>query len=171
MKHIILFVTALFSFSSAVICQSSLPDSITYTKDVMTDKEFLMFSSSLLCSEDGKTGFRIDVGVELKGTKAQYNGLIVKSAGVGTCCENNELIILFEDDTKVSMKSWNAFNCEGNSWFDLQKKQFNTFNSKKLKAIRLVNGRTYENYTYQVKPDEAEFFIRCAELISNYKKP
>lgn len=148
----------------------SKPDSIHYEKDLMTDKEYVMFYESLLCSEDGKIGFLLDVGLEIKNGVVKYSGIIVKSAGIGSCNEKDQLIFLFEDGTKYSMTSWNDFNCKGSSWFDLYKKEFNQFNTKKVTHIRFTNGRSYDSFTYTLKPDEQEYFIKCLELINQYNK-
>jgi len=138
---------------------------IIYSKDVMTDKESVSISDVLMCSEDGKKGFIVMVSLNLKDGIVNYNGLIVKSAYVGGCHENDTLILLFDDDTKVTLSMWNKFNCDGSSYFDFYKKEFESFSTKKVKAIRLSNGRTYDSYTYVLKPSEQTYFIDVAALI------
>ena len=154
----------------------SKPDSIHYEKDIMTDKESAIFYESLLCSEDGKVGFLLTVGLQVKNGKVNYSGIRVNSAGIGSCNEKDQLIFLFEDGTKHSMTSWNEFNCEGNSWFDLygtigkNDEEFKRLNTKKVTHIRFTNGRSYDSFTYTLKPDEQEYFIKCLELINQYNK-
>jgi hypothetical protein len=53
----------------------------------------------------------------------------------------------------------------GNSYFDLRGKEFEKFSTKKIKAIRFQNGRTYETYTYVLMPEQKDYFITIAELI------
>ena len=136
----------------------------------MTDKEYFFIKKNLLCSKDSKIGFTISVNLkgvlnENKEKQIVYTGLSVRSAGIGSCVENNSLIFLFEDSTKVTLTSWNDFNCKGNSYFDLRGKEFEKFSTKKIKAIRFQNGRTYETYTYVLMPEQKDYFITIAELI------
>jgi hypothetical protein len=148
----------------------SKPDSIHYEKDIMTDKEYAIFYESLLCSNDGKVGFLLTIGLEIKNGDVVYSGIRVGSAGIGTCNEKDQLIFLFEDGTKYTITSWNDFNCKGNSWFDLYHKEFNNFNTKKVTHIRFVNGRSYDSFTYQLKPDEQGYFIKCLKLMNEYNR-
>lgn len=166
MKNLIL--GALLLLSTFSISQNNLK--LFYTKDVMTDKEYITPSEYLLCSEDGKKGFIIKTTFDIsKSGIIQYSGFIIQSAGIGGCMENDEVIILFEDGTKISSKSWNDFNCKGVSYFDLYQKLLKDLN-KKIKAIRLTNGRSYESYTYELKTDdEKNYFIYINELIINQK--
>lgn len=135
--------------------------------DKMTDKEYAFGSKSLMCSEDGKKGFLVSISWDNKSGKITYSGITVVSAGIGTCNQNDELIFLFEDDTKFSFRSWNDFNCEGRSYFDLKHKSFDEFNTKKVKALRFTNGRSYDSYTYNILPKEQSFFIEAKNAFDN----
>lgn len=168
MRKIIFLILMLFV--TTITAQVSKPDSIHYEKDAMTDKEYVMFHESLLCSENGKDGFLLSVGLQIKNGKVKYSGIRVISAGIGTCNEKDQLIFLFEDGTKYSMTSWNEFNCKGNSWFDLYSKEFDKLNTKKVTHIRFTNGRSYDSFTYTLKPDEMGYFIKCLELINQYNR-
>ena len=50
---------------------------ILMCKDPMTDKEYVYGNNDLLCSRDGKTGFRITIVYSKKADKVSYNGFIV----------------------------------------------------------------------------------------------
>lgn len=166
MKRLIL--GALLLLSTFSIGQNNLK--LFYTKDIMTDKEYVMPSENLLCSENGKQGFLIKPVFDIsKSGTIKYTGLIVQSAGIGGCMENDDIIFLFEDGTKVSSKSWNDFNCKGMSYFDFYQKLLPDLN-KKIKAIRLTNGRSYDSYTYELKTDaEKNYFIYMNQLLTNQK--
>jgi len=166
MKNI--FLGALLLLSTLVFSQDKLK--ILYQKDAMTDNEYVYISDNLLCSIDGKVGFSISPRFKIDKDKTiKYNGIVVKSNGVGSCMENDELIILFEDSTKLTLKSWNKFNCEGNSYFDFQKSSLKDIN-KKIKAIRLMNGRSYESFTYTLKNEnEKNYFIYATDLLNGQK--
>ena len=132
---------------------------LLYYKDIMTDKEYIYSKDRILYFEDGKKGFSVSISWNFEKGKVNYNGISVKSVGIGSCVENDDLIILFEDNTKVSLKSWNKFNCNGNSYFDLNAKELNNLN-KRIKGIRFQNGRSFESSTYQIsKEKDITFFI------------
>ena len=162
-----LLLVALLTLSTLGFGQNNL--NLLYSKDVMTDKEYISSSKTLLCSDDGKKGFFIEVLFNIKNGVVSYSTFYTKSSGVGGCMENDELIFLFEDDTKLVVKSWQKFNCKGTSYFDLYGKLITNLN-KKIKAIRLTNGRSFESFTYLLKTeDEKNYFIYINELLVNQK--
>jgi hypothetical protein len=145
-----------------------LPYYIETCIDKMTDKSYAFGSKSLLCSDDGKKGIVVNFSWNYKGGgEPTYNGLYIKSAGIGNCVENSTLILLCEDDTKIKTSAWNKFNCEGTSYMDWGGKLFNEITSKKVVAIRFENGRTYDSYTYKLTPKEQTYFIEVGEAIAN----
>lgn len=181
LKTNLLAVTILFSISAiGQIGNNPKPVrpelySIYICKDAMDDKEYAYGSKKLICIDEKvnkDVAFSVSISWEYIDGTAKYAGLIVTSAGIGTCMEDDELIILMEDDSKVKLKSWNKFNCKGNSYFDLYHKEFDSFNNKKVKAIRLTNGRSMENFTYKLKPEESTFFMNAREAMNmkQYKK-
>jgi hypothetical protein len=87
------------------------------------------------------------------------NGLIVKNVGIGNCDENDEMIFLFEDGTKITITSWNKFNCEGKVYFDLSNNELDMLKSKNVTAIRFKNGYSSDSLTYSLKKEEQGFFI------------
>jgi len=142
---------------------------IEYCKDNMTEKEYVFFKEDLLCSKDKVKGFIIRVMLTYGDGKAKYSGIYVLSVGVGSSCvENSTLDLLYDDESKVSLLSWNDFNCDGESNFDLGPNKFDLLSKKKIKAIRFTNGRTYDQYTYNLKMN-GDYFIFLKELISKNK--
>jgi hypothetical protein len=136
-----------------------------YYKDIMTDKEYIYTKERILCLEGEKKGFVVKVSFEIKKGVYKYGGITVKSVGIGNCVENNDLIILFENDTKINLKSWNKFNCEGNSYFDINGSELNNL-TKRIKAIRFQNGRTFESLTVLLeKENDKTFFIDVKQAI------
>jgi hypothetical protein len=94
------------------------------------------------------------------------NGFICKNVNIGSCDENDTLIFLFEDDSKMTLTAWNKFNCEGNAYFDFTADQLALLSTKKTNTIRFTNGRTYESLTYNLKDAEKDYFVR---VYSNFK--
>lgn len=151
-----------------MMCFTSLSfgqNSIEHCKDVMTDKEYAFFKRNLLCSDDNKKGFVISINLKMNNSVAEYDGFSIRSVGIGGCVENSTVIFLFEDTTKTSLTSWNKFNCEGRSYFDVRGSSFDEISNKKIKAIRFINGRTHDSYTYILKEKEREYFIECRQLL------
>lgn len=142
---------------------------IEICKDIMNDKEYAFGSKSLICSENGKKGFSIRITWKIKNKNVDYQGLNIKSVDIGNCNENDELLFLFDDNSKFSMKSWNKFNCDGDSYFDLYSKNLDDFSSKKVAAIRFVNGRSFESYTYKLTDKEQSYFIDAKKAFESKK--
>ena len=148
-------------------------DSVFIQKSVddMSDKVYFYPSRQIVCiAEDKKMGF--GVGLFLNKDKIN-NGCIasdlkVKMINIGTCVEKNGIIILFEDDTKMSLVSWNEFNCKGDAWFSLSKSEMELLATKKIKKIKVQNGRSYESYTHELKEDN-DYFIQLFYAINNNK--
>lgn len=137
-------------------------------QDEMTDDVFYYSSEGVVIkSEDGASGFRVSLGVKEKSGNLQEDGLNVKVVGVGSCFENNKLILLFENGEKSTMLSWNKFNCEGNAYFHIHAKDLDLLKTQKIKKIRFENGRSYESLTGEV--ENAEYFMTLFKLISENK--
>ena len=145
------------------LSRQNLPYYIITCTDKMTDISHAQNSKILICSNDNKKGFAIGINWDFSdGKNIYFNGLIVKSFGIGQCVENSKLFILFEDDTKIQLKASNEFNCIGNSHMDDGGSSFDTLTSKKVKAIRFQNGRTNEYFIYDLKKREQSYFIEVA---------
>jgi hypothetical protein len=140
---------------------------IELCQDKMTDKKYAFGSKNLLCTENGKKGFRISITWNNKEGEITYNGFTVNSAGIGSCNENDEIIFLYIDDSKSKLTSWNKFNCEGKSYFDLYGKSLDEISSKKVKAIRFMNGRSYESYTHNLTEKDQSYFINARIALEN----
>ena len=133
---------------------------VLYEKDEMEDKTYYYPSGKKVAVIDNtrKMGVSISAFIDEEGDELVVKDLDVKSVGVGSCVENDELIMLFEDDNKIKLTSWNKFNCDGNSWFKLSKSDIEIFSTKKLKKIKFTNGRTYDSITGEIAEDKQSYF-------------
>ena len=86
--------------------------------------------------------------------------MIVKSFVGSSCVENNTLYILLENDKLITLKSWNKFNCDGNSYFDFTKEDLQFLSESKIKLIRFVNGTDYAQFENTPDLDQKDFFVR-----------
>jgi hypothetical protein len=66
--------------------------------------------------------------ITIKNGVFTYSGIMINSFGIGTRIKKDELTFLFEDNTKVSLLSWNKFNCKGASYFDLNASELSNLN-------------------------------------------
>jgi hypothetical protein len=165
MKKLLLNFMLLISLS--VFSQNANPFTIEHCKDKMTENEYFFAQKKLICANVEKTkGFTITPSFKSDSGKMINNGFICKNVNIGSCDENDNLIFLFEDDSKMTMTSWNKFNCEGNVYFDLSEDQLKQLSSKKITTVRFTNGRTYESLTYKLKETERDYFLRA---YTNYK--
>lgn len=166
-KTIVLLLLSLLSNS-----YYSQKDSIYIKKtiDSMEDKVYCQASRLMICmnTESKVIGFYLFPIIDFVKEKASVSGLAVVMKNIGSCVENNEIIILFEDDSKIKLKSWNDFNCEGNAWFNTNDEDLLKLSSLKIKKIKVQNGRTYDSYTHEIKQD-SDYFIQVFYAINNNK--
>lgn len=156
MKKIVLLSIALLSFSA----QAQDKFDIEYCKDAMTEREYFISKKKLSAiNKENTKGFSIYPAFKASGTSVIQNGLIAKAVNIGSCVEKNSLIFLFSDETKLTLSSWNKFNCEGNAYFNLTDSEHKELSDKKIKAIRFTNGRTYESLTHVVTEVQSNYFV------------
>ncbi|MFT5964522.1 MAG: hypothetical protein ACI9L6_001262 [Flavobacterium sp.] len=138
---------------------------ILYHEDVMTDKEYIYTNESLLSLDGKKIGFTVKPSFTIKKGVFGYSGIIVESLGIGTCLQKDDLTFLFEDNTKVTLKSYSKFNCKGISKFDLYGTELSKL-TKRIKAVRFLNGRSFESLTILLeKEKDKTFFIDVKRAI------
>jgi hypothetical protein len=164
MKKVVLVLAVLVSYVS--YGQNSIK--LSYSKDAFTDKESLRVEQKFLVSDDsGKKGFILKPSFEKDGSKWKYAYTFGIST-VGNCFENDKIYFIFDDGTKFEMKSWNDFNCKGNSSFDLYGAYRNEL-SKSIKAVKFVNGRSYDSFEKVLtKVEDKNYFINCFKALDDY---
>jgi len=151
------------TLSTVLITLSSFAQlTIIELKDEMTDKVYYSTSVGLKCI-GGAEGFRIDPNITVKNGKKIAKDLIIGMAGLGNCNENNTLIFLFDNGEKLTLKSWNKFNCKGTSYFSIGTKNIETLKASPISKIRLTNGSTYKSYTHEV--EQKNYFIELFNLL------
>jgi hypothetical protein len=164
MKKTIISALALFTFSA--YSQTTKPYLIEHCIDKMTDREYFLSTKNFVGANTQKTqGFVITPSFKSVNGKMVQNGFILKNIGIGNCDENDGLIFLFDDDTKLEITMWNKFNCESKAYFNLTESDLEMLKSKKVTAIRFNNGYTYNSLTYNLKKEEQGFFIN---VYTNY---
>lgn len=134
--------------------------------DDMTDKVYYYSSKKLFCQDNSKTkGFSLTYLFEGKtDNDIKIRGLSLQVVGLN-CLENTELLFLFDDSSKLSVKSWNKFNCKGNAWYQLTASQTKQLASKTIKKIRVENGRNYKSYTQELEGEDKSYLVNMHKSV------
>lgn len=141
---------------------NSLPDSLIILKkfDDMAGQTYYYASYNLECFEENE-GFYFFGYI---GKTLHYDFIHLKTYGLGDCNEKNELIIMFEDDSKIVMRSVDNFNCKGSSMYVLTGSGKKKLSKLRIKKIRYTNGRSYKSLTYELNSD---YFIKLMRMVKN----
>jgi hypothetical protein len=129
--------------------------------DDMTDKCVYYPRYNMIVANDAKTvGFTMDARVVENSGQLSMADIMVKSVNIGNCNENDKLILMFDDSTKLSLTSWNKFNCEGNAWFSLKHSDIERLGSHKIIKAYFMNGRSYDSYSSTITPENQDYFVK-----------
>ena len=155
------------AFAQQVISKHTKPDSlfVIMNKDDMDGTITYYPSKAILASEDGDKGFTLAAFLT---SGMNVEDLKVKSGNLG-CNEKDEIIILFDNDEKIVKKSWNEFNCKGNSWFHLSSSDKELLSKQPIKKVRFTSGRSYESYTQEIQGSDKTYFIRLFNMCQERK--
>jgi hypothetical protein len=138
---------------------------INETKDDMTDKVSYSISEGLICANiEQSIGFRIDPVIQVKKDNKVVENLIITMVGLENCNENNTLIILFENGDKITLTSWNKFNCKGTSYFSLIPSTIEKLKENEISKIRLTNGKSYKSFTSELT--YKNYFIELFSILN-----
>jgi hypothetical protein len=152
-------------FSLAMASLTSYSQEILKHVDLMNDRVYWIDKpGQVFYGEDKQTGFRIDASFKLNQNSPIINGVNTLIVGMG-CVENVEMIILFEDGSKITKYSWNKFNCDGNAWFLFTPRELDMLSTKRISKIRLTNGFKYKSMTVDVT--DPDYFINLAQKAAN----
>lgn len=133
--------------------------------DAMNGKTYVYGSRAFVVAEDdNKKGFRVDTYIR---EDMSFGFIVVTLVGLGSCNENDELIILCDSGQKVTKKSWNKFNCKGDAYFNLTEAEIDILRKNPIDKIRVTNGRTYDSYTGQVKAKDKSYFMQLFYALDN----
>lgn len=146
-------------------------DSVYVVKatDDMSGETYVYGSRDFVCANDAvKIGFRVSTYIDfLNSDKLSVSMITVTMVGIGGCNENDEMIILFENGEKITKTSWKKFNCDGETYFNMNKKDIQLLRTQPLSKIRMTNGRTYDSYTGDVKQKDKRYFIQLFYALDN----
>lgn len=143
MKTLLLFTT-LVSLHTSIIAQK-----FQVLKDDMSDKEYMVIKDKEITyeGESRSKGVVWGMSCSKRGDVWIAKGLSLKVYGL-SCLEDTEVIIMFEDGSKLVTSQWNDFNCEENVWTDLNEVQLNQLKTLPIKKIRVTNKRNFQSYDF-----------------------
>ena len=121
------FIVLLLSFMVFTIGNSQ---TLTKIVDEMSDKVYWSDDGQVFI--ENNAGFRIESAWKYNSPDPVFDGIMAKIVGLGSCVENVEMIVLFENGEKITKTSWNKFNCEGNAGTTLEK-------------VKLIYSRLYRS--------------------------
>ena len=129
--------------------------------DDMTDKcSYYPRFNMILANDDKTVGFTLDARIVEKEGQLSVADIMVLSVNIGNCNENDKLILMLSDSTKLSLVSWNKFNCEGNAWFSLRESDVNRLASNKIIKAYFQNGRSYDSFTKPITGEDQDYFVK-----------
>lgn len=150
-------------------CIFAQKDSVYFEKetDEMSDKVYFYPSRDIVLSDDGKTkGVRLSA---FYNEKEGVTDLKCKLVNIGSCIEKCELIVMFKDSTKITMESWNDFNCKGNAWFSINAKDKKILSEKKILKVKITEKRDYNSYTSLVSDEDSDYYVQLFYADKNKK--
>lgn len=172
-KTIILISSLILSFKAYTQTKTKKDvDSVYILKSVddMTDKTYYFPTFKIpLINKTENQGLGISAFIDEKeyDNSIYIKDLDVKSINVGGCVEKSEIIFLFEDGSKINLISWNKFNCDGNSWFEIPESDSQILSTKELRKVKFINGRSYDSFTLEVPANRRRYFIQLYDAVKN----
>ena len=172
-KTIILISSLILSFNAYTQTKTKKDvDSVYILKSIddMTDKTYYFPTFKIpLINKTENQGLGISAFIDEKeyDNSIYIKDLDVKSINVGGCVEKSEIIFLFEDGSKINLISWNKFNCDGNSWFEIGDSDAEVLATKELRKVKFINGRSYDSFTLEVPANRRRYFIQLYDAVKN----
>ena len=182
------FSISLFLFLSIIakVHTNELKETETFTAsngfkldlvtDLMTEKVTLSVQNYLWATNDRRTkGAVIVPTFSFTSNQWKYSSLVVQMA-VGNCHENDSLLFLLENNSRFTTYQFGDFTCDEVIYFDLYGQVWSQLETIAIKAIRAVNARSGENYTFVAEQDkDKNYFLMARQALKEYndsiKKP
>ena len=151
-----LFLTLSLVMSSIIGFSQEITQ-LTAVVDEMSNKTYWVDPGIIYINEVNQSGFRVSGKWKYNSSEPIFEGFTAVVAGIGSCVENVEVIVLFENGDKITKTSWNKFNCDGDAWYSFTKSDLESLTTLPIKKIRFTNGRSYESVTGEV--ENPNYFI------------
>jgi hypothetical protein len=149
-----------FTFSNA--------QGITKSVDTMSDKVYWL-ADGIIAEDisDSEKMFNLKFSFDYNNIISPViDGLSMRVLGL-SCVEKVTVILLFKDKQKITLKNWNKFNCKGNVWINLNKKETEMLSTLVLDKIKITNGRNYESILHSFTDEKSTYLKQTAEFAKN----
>ncbi len=166
MKNLRRVLTIVIVLTTTIIAHSQ--DSVYVAKHVdnMSGESYIYSSRAFIVANSSKTvGFKLDGYIVQD--DASFGMVTAEMVGLGSCNENDEIIILFESGDRIIHKSNTDFNCDGKAYFFLSEADYKLLRTQTMSRIRITNGKTYDSYTGDVKAKDKRYFIQLFYALDN----
>lgn len=161
------FFSVLFSF--ACFYTLAQPDIIQDCTDLSGECLYYPSEQIVVANEKATTGFTISADLTDKNGNLQIDGFICNLYNIGACCEKNQLTLMFEDNSIITLLSWNDFNCDGNAYFNITKAQLDKLCTLKIIKAQIKNGYSFDSFQNSISASQQDYFITISNDIKNNK--
>jgi hypothetical protein len=159
-----LALCAIFLISNFALGQSDKVK-IEHCVDKITQRHYYMPQRLVMLAKDKEKGMALQPRLVMESDSIKLQSVIIKQYGIGSCQENCKLYFLLENDQVITLKSWNKFNCDGTSYFEIDETTLQLLKTKNIKTIRFENGYKYDSYTHTLSASERSYFVK---MLTNY---
>lgn len=153
MKYLFMAVASLFA--TTTFAQDY---EFELVKDDMSGNTYYFADPLIKTDEDSNKGFKLELLYYPNTGKA--NNLYVKHLGLSNCSDEDQLIIMFEDGSRIFKRSYYSFNCEGKAMFHLTKKEVKKLKSMAISKVRVTSGNTFSSFTVELEEEEKTYLIQ-----------
>lgn len=152
------FTTFFVNAQSDVFIVNHIVDKLTKEESYFPDKKLVI--------KNQHEGFYIIPSLNYIHKDLILESLLVVSSVGSSCVEKSLLYILLCNDVLIKLDSWNDFNCEGISYFDVSKDDAKNLSESNIKLVRFVNGSDLSKFEDTPDKDQLNFFVN---MFNNYK--
>jgi hypothetical protein len=164
MKILYLFI-ALLAFQSVGYSQYKKATIIKEVDEMTLETYYYPSRHFIVANKEKTKGFSI--GAHLNENN-MFDDIIATIYGLGGCVENSTIIVLLQGDRRITIKSWNKFNCDGTAYFDVPYEDIELLRTYPIVKIRITNGFNYEEYTGDVLEEDSRYFIDIINASTKY---
>ena len=120
-------------------------DEFEGTQSVFPRERFVGYKDG---GDEYSEGLTIQMSFDYESNIIVPSILIVNVTGAGNCIDKgSKLQFLLSDKSRIELISWNDFNCDGKSYFNLNKRNIKKLKEFELIGVKFVNSRKYQSIT------------------------
>ena len=178
-----IFMILLFSFffqgeSKSMKIIDKSPKKSSDKRDVNKWKDWILISVDEMTNDStyqsrdliGVSNENKENGFIITMNKSGYDGspwVLFRTYGSGNCIDDdNRIIFMFTDKTKIDSKGSSKFNCDNQCWYNVDDEYIETFITKNIEKVRVYTKSGSVEQTFTKKQSD-EFIITFKYLVKN----